>query len=262
VPRLAARVTERTELVKRIMDGAFDPSAARLYEAVYDILKDESLKVWCYRGLKAVDRVQWDKDLRVDGDLTYLIRQLGSPNADDALGEEYRLALLDCGVKILEGQRDPKFPALWPPLLAALSSADRKQLRQSLWIKLEATKGSIPAKFFDIFGDELADPILLNNQPQIFSGLFTPLVKNNNFRAVRWIADVLPKLDIQHLTPNTLQALTALRAEVKSLLDERATKNPSSEEHKEEQKAAKALMDALNELLKDRGPPSGLLIQQ
>lgn len=236
-PQLTARMIDQTELVNRILESTFDPNTAPLYETVYLASKDERLKAWCYRGLKSVDRVQWQKEMRGEGDLTDLINRLGAPHMDDALGEEYRLALLQAGLEILEGKLDPKFPSIWPQLLEALPPADRKQLRQALLINLETMKQSIPAKFFEIFGEEIADPALLNNQPHIFSSLFTPLVKSKNLGAIRWIADILPRMNIGKLTPSKLDGLNALREEIRSLSD----KNLSSEDHK----AVKALNDAL-----------------
>lgn len=258
MPILTARMLETTPLIKYISDSNFNVKSVELYATVYSASENEALKAWCYRGLKSVNEGQWKLSLRAESGWFELILGLGAPTEGEALGHEFSHALLKCGKEIIEGTLDPESPLLWQSLPMALGAAERDQLRTGLLNALIEAGGSVPDKFIEAFGEEMADQVLLNSQPRIFSDVFVPIVEVKSLRAIKWLTRILPLLDAHKVALGDLQALATLQSKINSLTSDVMTPGHTADDNA----AVSSLKEAWSNFLNAANSLPGVLIQQ
>lgn len=79
---------------------------------------------------------------------------------------------------------------------------------QNLYDAAAAAAGDMAPDFFDLYGQEISDPKLLRQHPDVPHRLFTPLLEKRNEAGLRWVADVLranPELCRKHFDSDTVE---------------------------------------------------------
>jgi hypothetical protein len=190
---LRRAITEQ-HLAQVLSSYAFNYQASGLYLRILRILAgegadDPAFRSWFAAGLKTVDKSQWVKELRGEGDL---LKAAAKANEREAvnLGEPYRQALLD-HAEMLQQDEIRALPLLQvgePAKLLDPSLAG--QFRTGLYEQASRAKGSIDPYFFQYYGMELLSSGEVREGDKSYEDLFIPLLVKRNVRGLKWMDQV------------------------------------------------------------------------
>jgi hypothetical protein len=190
---LIVTLVKDTSLVNDVSGPEFDLTQCGLYAAIVRAQGREGrqFRKWCAAALGEIDGATWQRELQEEGDLVELVVDLIDNGFKGALGDAYQDALVEHGKSVIGGGRLPEYLFdHWQKLPRVLRSHARKMLRARLCEAAEAVDGKVTQGFFDLYGKEISDPVILRDDGKMVSHLFTPLLKSRNVAGLRWIAGV------------------------------------------------------------------------
>jgi hypothetical protein len=206
---LTTRLTKETDLVAHMVSREFDVHEAALYASLVraGAASKRTFSSWCRRGLQTVDHAEWASQFGHEGDLLELLVDLLERRFDITLDLNYMDALADHAKAVMAGTSIPShLLQSWPKLLTPLPAQRRKTLRRKIY-DAAATAGNIHEAFFRLYGDEIADPDILRQDPQAPYKLFVPVLQSRNIAGLTWLKRVLPTLsplEDQSFAPDTI----------------------------------------------------------
>ncbi len=215
-PGFAGRLTQREFSVGQ---AGLD---AQLVEAGY--WEDKEYASWCMRGLRAITKEEWLKQLRSKGTGAALLQQVRRRNTEFVLERAYLDALEQFGKYLLGADAPPDAYDYEFSAICALTDDDREVLRRLLIdaLTIHAGKGR---GFFALFGDELArDGAELQKENQLVRGIFRDAVEKRHEQAIEWVAATLdqhPDLLKPFPGPEVRDFRRRLRSAVKDEKDDR-----------------------------------------
>lgn len=212
--KLVERLLKETALATYLRQQDFDSDQAILYAALVKAgaTSDRSFRSWCVEGLRSIDKAEWVSQLGEEGQLAELLMNLVKRRVKVDLAVDYQDALAEHGNLVISGDSTPSaLKPSWSLLLKPLSPSARGVLRRKLYDGASRADGEIDESFFDLYGEEIADQDLLQQNSQAAYRLFTPLLNRRNVRGLRWLAALLeanPAV-LDQLQPDTVEDFKA-----------------------------------------------------
>jgi len=184
-----------TDLIESVNAQDFDLSDAGLYLAMVEneAAKNSTFRALIRNGLKAIERVTWESELRNEGSALKLLVAMRARDYKLDLETDFKEALGGYSEAVADGAAIPQVldSHHWELIPSALQAFLRNNYRRHVLDHLEELSGAIADTFFDYFGREIADAKLLLEDKRIVPDLFAPLVTSRHTRGLQWLAEFL-----------------------------------------------------------------------
>ncbi|NOY72247.1 MAG: hypothetical protein GXP14_07695 [Gammaproteobacteria bacterium] len=182
------------DYVMQETDDGFNYEDAGLYFVISDNFQSDSFRDWCRSGIEVLSSKAWEKELDNNGYALMLMRTLVEKGRGVSLTTPYQDALVSHAEKVIEGRAVPPDDLVLhrEKIFIGLGEGDaRTVLRRRLRDVVMIYRGKINKAFFELYGDEISDPEILNEDSKVVAKLFSPLIQERNIGGIRWMDGVI-----------------------------------------------------------------------
>ena len=192
---LIHKLCANADLVVRLQQGGFHAEDTGLYLEVLETEPQEEFVAFCRAGLETLDSEVWVSELQEEGETLDLLIELQEGDAEPSLKSPYQDALVDFASALLSGSGKPSqdLIAKQAVVLSPLSQSSRNILRARLRDAVIEKGVKYADGFFQMFGDEIAEPSLLKERNDIVAKLFSAVVRERVVSSITWLHRVLEK---------------------------------------------------------------------
>jgi len=186
----------QTDLVQVICTRDFEAQDAGLYLdlAGAGALHNSNFAKWSIGGLRKLEEANWVAACEAESDLLNFVVALRKAEFDIGLGQPFADALHAHAKRLATGSITlSKLQGEWDHVVGALSDQTRRVFRRSLYYVAEDTDGQLSSQFLDLYGGELADKEILQEENRFVIQLLVPILKTRNARGLRWTAELVEK---------------------------------------------------------------------
>lgn len=205
--KLISHLCNKTSLVEHVQtaEGGFKHEDAGLYLAICRAPSSVSFQEWCRDGLETLNATTWKAELENEGDVLDLMLALADVGISSTLKQPYQDALVEHAKGVLAGSVNPSDDLISRRsiVLAALETGSAKKILSRRLLQAAMDRdGKCADRFFEMYGEEIADHETLAGSDNIVAELFSPLVRERAIGGVRWLERLLSN------NPNLLDKYT------------------------------------------------------
>ena len=199
---LLGQLAIETDLCQSIQnrEEAFVPEEAELYISIMEGAKEElpDFAKWCREGLEHMAKPLWAADLSGTFVCLRLPVNLSQHDNRPELPTAFSDALQDHASSLLAGNHVPPDDLAdeWGTILDCMrDEGTRKVFRERLVDAAISQDGKLHGGFFEVYGDEIADPQTLVDNGQVVSHLFSAIIRERNVPGLRWLVGFIKEND-------------------------------------------------------------------
>ncbi len=194
-------LSELEHLTTGVVDSTFDVLESGLYVELLKCSSNKDLGNWCSMGLAGVELDTWAWEIERNSDLVELAIGLKSRGTGMVLGPAYGDALVKYAGRIAEGLERVVSLETWNALFSILSVGQQELFSRRTYETLRESDGEASGRFFELFGDVIANAELLANDPRFIDRVCRPILESGDENGLAWVAKIAastPSLLVEH----------------------------------------------------------------
>ena len=192
---LIQKLCADTDLFARLRQHGFDAKDSGLYLEVFHADPEQKFTAFCRPGLEELNKTAWTSDLTDRRHTLDLLIALQERNAQVSLESPYQDALVDYADTLLSDSEKPSQDLVEKRavVLSPLSQSSRRIIRGRLRDAVIEKGVKYADGFFQMFGDEMAEPSLLKAGKDIVPKVFSAVIRERLVSGLAWLQGVLKK---------------------------------------------------------------------